>query len=415
MAIGRGVEPIIRGYTPPQQGMARLILDTGKLPRLDASDDRLVATESGRLTILAPITIVVPTFRERENLPELIERIDAVRREHGLTLELIVMDDRSNDGSREWVAGCGCDWVRLIERDGPRGLSPAVLEGIEVATHPVVVVMDADLSHPPERIPAMILALHAGQELVIGSRYVSGGSTDSGWGFLRWLNSFIATKLAYPLTSVRDPMAGFFALRRRELRRADYLNPIGYKIGLELIVKCRLTNVGEVPIRFTDRVHGESKLTFKEQLRYLQHLRRLYLYKFGTWSHLAQFLVVGASGVVVNLLVLYGLLAIALPVSIAVAGGIGVSLVTNFALNRRFSFSYARERSVVKQFVGFAGACSVGAAVNYGVTLASLSLWSTLPIGVAAMVGIAAGMGFNFLISRYLVFRSGTGRVPMSP
>ena len=141
------------------------------------------------------------------------------------------------------------------------------------------VVMDADLSHPPEAIPGMIARLDDGADFVIGSRYVSGGTTDSNWGLLRWLNSKVATWLARPLTRAKDPMAGFFALRRTTFERATALNPIGYKIGLELLVKCRCVRVDEVPIHFADRQHGESKLSFREQLRYLQHLGRLYSHR----------------------------------------------------------------------------------------------------------------------------------------
>lgn len=372
------------------------------------------ALESGPLTrieILTPISIVVPTYKERENLPHITERLARLRENHGLTLELLFMDDLSCDGSREWVEQCGHDWVRLIERKGPRGLSAAVVDGMHQAQYPVIVVMDADLSHPPEKIPDMILALDAGQEMVIGSRYVFGGSTDDQWGFFRWLNSFVATKLASPLTSARDPMAGFFAIRKSELSKTHRLNPIGYKIALEVIVKCRLTNVGEVPIHFTDRVHGESKLSFKEQLKYLQHLRRLYIFKFGTLSHLAQFLIVGASGVAVNLLVVYGLIALWAGEKFAFAGGIAVSLVTNFLLNRRFSFSYARRRPVVGQFLYFAGACSVGMVTQWLVAVLMHSYIEGISIWLATLAGIASGTLFNFLISRYLVFRASHGRI----
>ena len=225
------------------------------------SDDHLAT-----IHVLTPLSIVVPTYKEVDSLPHLLERINALRARHDLELELLIMDDQSNDGSVELVEQSGYDWARIVVRDGPRGLSPAVLDGLRLARHPVVVVMDADLSHPPEKIPAMILALASGQQFVIGSRYVPGGSTDDEWGFFRWLNSQVATLLARPLTDARDPMAGFFAFRRDELKKAPYLNPIGYKIGLELIVKCGLENVGEVPIQFTDRRFGQSKLSFKEQL-----------------------------------------------------------------------------------------------------------------------------------------------------
>jgi len=157
------------------------------------------------------------------------------------------------------------------------------------------------------------------------------------------MNSRVATLLARPFTAARDPMSGFFALRRDTYQRAaERLNPIGYKIGLELIVKGGCHEIAEVPIHFDNRHFGESKLTLREQLRYLQHLRRLAIYKYGDWSHLAQFLFVGGVGAVVNLGVLTLLLFASFGVNAALAAAIAVSMVSNFALNRRFTFSYAR-------------------------------------------------------------------------
>ncbi|MGE8104792.1 glycosyltransferase [Allorhizobium sp. NPDC080224] len=361
-----------------------------------------------KIVISTPLSIIVPTFRECENIPRLIERVRALKEAHDISLELIFMDDQSRDGSVEVVAATGLDWVRILERDGERGLSPAVIDGFRLARNPVLVCMDCDLSHPPEKIPQLILALSSGQQFVIGSRYVPGGSTDDDWGFLRWLNSRIATLMARPLTSARDPMSGFFALRRADFEKARELNPVGYKIGLELIVKCGFENVAEVPIHFADRVYGESKLTLKEQLKYLQHIRRLYIHEFGNAMHFLQFLVVGASGTAVNLLVLSAILLTGLPEAVSLAGGIAVSLVTNFLLNRRFTFSYARDRNPWKQFAGFVGASAVGLAVNYGVALYLVS--AVLPerptsVYFAALAGVASGMLFNFLGNRYLVFR----------
>jgi len=251
----------------------------------------------------------------------------------------------------------------------------------------------------------MILALESGQQFVVGSRYVPGGSTDDEWGFFRWLNSKVATALARPFTDVKDPMSGFFALRRSDLERATHLNPVGYKIGLELIVKCGLENVGEVPIHFRDRVHGESKLSLKEQLNYLVHLRRLYIYKYATWSSFVQFCMVGASGVVVNLGVVTLLLAFRAPRSIALAGGILVSVISNFFFNRRFTFGHARDGNVWKQFVGFCTASSVGAAIQFGVAMAVVGAQPEMPTQVAALFGIAAGLLVNFTVNRYFVFK----------
>ncbi len=356
----------------------------------------------------AGISIIVPTYQEVDNIPHLLKRLDAVRAEYDGPFEVIFMDDDSQDGSVEAVAATGHDWARMIVRTENRGLSPAVIEGFENAKYPILACMDCDLSHPPEVLAQMVLGLRAGQQIVIGSRYVPGGSTDDDWGIGRWMNSLVATLLARPLTKARDPMSGFFVLRKADFEAADELNPIGYKIALELIVKCGLENVGEVPIHFTDRVHGDSKLTFKEQLKYIKHLRRLYIHRFSNTMYLAQFLVVGMSGVVVNLVVLSLLSLMGLADWICLAGGIAVSIVTNFLLNRRYTFSYARDGAILRQFVSFVGACAVGMVVNYVVALSLRGHFGdegTFSLQLAALGGIAAGMLFNFLGSRYIVFR----------
>lgn len=357
---------------------------------------------------VAGISIIVPTFQEVENIPGLLARVDAVRRKHNLTLEVIFVDDNSRDGSVEAVAAAGFEWARMVVRSEDRGLSSAVIHGFSLAQYPVLVCMDCDLSHPPEKIPDLVLGLGTNQQMMIGSRYVPGGSTDDEWGFLRWLNSQIAIALARPLTKIKDPMSGFFALRKSDFEAAQDLNPVGYKIALELIVKSGLDNIGEVPIHFTDRVLGESKLTLKEQLLYLRHVRRLYIHRFSNAMHVAQFLVVGASGVVVNLGILTLLNWLGMAEAISLAGGLIVSVITNFLLNRRFTFSYARDRPIGGQFLAFVGASAIGMVVNYSAALyANTTLVGDGPFSLqlAAMIGIASGMVFNYVGSRFFVFR----------
>jgi dolichol-phosphate mannosyltransferase len=140
-----------------------------------------------------------------------------------------------------------------------------------------------------------------------------------------------------------------------------------------------------------------------QRLEYFRHMRLVFVQRYGTWAHLAQFLVVGTSGLAVNLLVLTAILRAGLAHQAAIAVAIAVSMTWNFALNRRFSFSYARKRPIVTQYVGFVAACSVGGAVNYVVTAA---LWETFHTKqLAATLGVAAGTGFNFVASRFAVFR----------
>jgi dolichol-phosphate mannosyltransferase len=196
------------------------------------------------------VSVIIPTYKEALNLPHLLQRIAAVREKQGLDLDVVIMDDDSQDGTDKAIVAFNQDWVRLVVRKKNRGLSAAVLDGFAIATKHVILVMDADLSHPPETIPDMLAALQAGADFVIGSRYVQGGSTEEGWGLLRWINSKIATWLARPFTRIKDPMSGFFAFRRSLLENAPPLNPIGYKIGLEILVKCRCQKVREIPILF---------------------------------------------------------------------------------------------------------------------------------------------------------------------
>jgi dolichol-phosphate mannosyltransferase len=358
------------------------------------------------------ITIIVPTYKEAESLPHLIDRVGRLREASGLDIDMLVMDDDSGDGSLELVRARPERWVDIVVRKTDRGLSPAVLEGLRRARGEVLVCMDADLSHPPEALPSMLSKLDEGADFVIGSRYAKGGTTSDDWGFLRWLNSRIATLMARPLTHVRDPMAGFFALRRSTFEGGREFNPIGYKIGLELIVKCGCERVVEVPIHFEDRRFGASKLTLKQQLLYIQHLRRLYIFKYGVWTQLVQFLIVGGFGTLVNLAFLTLFLSIGLPVKVSVAAAIFVSIGFNFALNRRFSFSAARHASWLRQFGRFAAASSLGALFNFWLTLTVHARFPTWRPQIAALIGIAAATALNFVASRYLVFRASHIRPP---
>lgn len=237
-----------------------------------------------KIAALSPLpstSIVVPTFREVEALPELIDRVARVRAEDDSILELIIVDDDSRDGTEALLAQRPEPWLKLIVRKQDRGLSQAVLAGLRAARGDILVVMDADLSHPPEAIAEMQRSIVEGADFVVGSRYVPGASTADDWGLFRFLNSRVATLLARPLTAISDPMSGFFAMPRGVFERAHEPSPLGYKIGLELLVRCNCHNVKEIPIHFANRTRGESKLTAKQQLLYVRHLARLYRYKLG--------------------------------------------------------------------------------------------------------------------------------------
>jgi dolichol-phosphate mannosyltransferase len=224
------------------------------------------------------LSIIVPTFQEVSNLPLLVSDIATALAAEIPAWELIIVDDNSQDGSVEVCQQLRAEGlpITIVVRTHECGLSSAVVAGFAHARAAVLLVMDADLSHPAEAIPRLYQAVVAGADFAIGSRYVPGGSTDDQWSTYRWLNSKVASLLAMPLVSLRDPTAGFFAFPQSLLRRCGRLNPVGYKIALEILIKSRAQHIQEIPIHFRTRRFGKSKLKLKQQLLYLCHLYSLY-------------------------------------------------------------------------------------------------------------------------------------------
>jgi dolichol-phosphate mannosyltransferase len=213
------------------------------------------------------IAMIVPTLQEVDNIVPLVAQIEQTKVPFG---EIIFVDDGSTDGTREKIRELTTvHRVRLIERDGAeRGLAGAIVAGANASSADVLVVLDADLSHPPEKIPALLQPILANEaDLVIGSRYVPGGATP-GWPAWRRFLSRVASALAYPLTGVHDSMGGFFAIRRECLLQFAR-QAAGFKIVFETIVRGRKTlRVREVPIVFRDRVRGISKMSLAQAVRF---------------------------------------------------------------------------------------------------------------------------------------------------
>jgi dolichol-phosphate mannosyltransferase len=231
--------------------------------------------ESVEPQIAPAFSIVVPTLDEAENVDELLAQIFALRGSVP-AFEVIVVDDDSRDGTAEraraWSASHG---VRVIVRREERGLARAVIAGARAARADVVVVMDADLSHPVSAIPALVRPLLDGSaSLAIGSRHAPGGSTR-GWPLRRKIVSRAAAALAWPISPVSDPMSGFFAARRADVAALDHA-PAGFKILLELLARVGSSaRFVEVPIEFVDRKRGESKLGATQAGEYLRRLAAL--------------------------------------------------------------------------------------------------------------------------------------------
>ena len=237
-----------------------------------------IASTSTPATNALKFSIVVPTYNEAGGIERLIVSLSDVFAANQLDGEIIVVDDNSPDGTGAIVDRLAATYpVRCLHRPGKLGLSSGVIDGWKFARpdSDAVGAMDADFSHDVKAVPAMVAALASGEYgLAIGSRYVPGGGIEN-WPMRRKITSLVAIALAKPLTPVRDITSGFFLVSRRALEGVE-LDPIGFKIGLEVIAKAHYGRALEVPYVFTDRVAGTSKLNQSEIFNYLRQLVRIY-------------------------------------------------------------------------------------------------------------------------------------------
>ncbi|MCY3623209.1 MAG: glycosyltransferase family 2 protein [Gammaproteobacteria bacterium] len=353
------------------------------------------------------VSVVTPTYREADNIRPLAERIRTTMEAAGVDWELILADDDSRDGSEEVALELGRSLpVRLhVRRARPRDLSQSVLDGIRLARFDRLVVMDADLSHPPEQIPELLAALDGDAGMALGSRYAPGGRIVGAWSRYRTLNSRIATWLTRPLTRCADPMSGFFAVDRRHLPGPDELAPIGYKIALELIVRGRL-RVREVAIRFRDRQRGASKLNWRQQVAFLRHLHRLYTFRFGLPVRMLSFGAVGLSGLVVDTAVYLGLQLTGVGHLLARFLSFWPAVTWNWRLNRLLTFNDRPADRPVPQWAKFAVASGVGLLTNVGsyAVLTSFVAPFTERTLLALFAGVVIGSAVNFATSTRFVY-----------
>jgi dolichol-phosphate mannosyltransferase len=334
-----------------------------------------VAPSSGDTGVV--VSLVLPTYNEGKNITAVIEQLvpvfDSVK---NLEYEIIVVDDDSPD--RTWEIALGLTdripQLRVIRRQGERGLSTAVIRGWQIAQGRVLAVMDADLQHPPEVVANLCREMQRGADLGIASRHVEGGGV-SDWSLVRRIISRGAQLIGFCLLPevigrISDPMSGFFMIRRTSIQDRQ-LSPLGYKILVEVLGRGKVGWIAEVPYTFRERAEGTSKLTNKIYFEYFQHLFRLRLYLLQV-SSFFRFCVVGASGVVIDMSILYLLsdpstLHWGLTRSKFLAAE--AALLNNFIWNDMWTFGgIAREQNTmgqrVKRFLKFNAICSLGIFFN---------------------------------------------------
>ncbi|APZ41892.1 glycosyltransferase family 39 protein [Acidihalobacter ferrooxydans] len=371
------------------------------------------------------LSVIVPTFNERDNAPELIRRVLAAFASLDEPAELLIVDDDSPDGTaaamRQAAAEhAATDCVRVIVRKRDKGLAKAVAAGFEQARGDVLAVMDADLSHPPELLPDLLAAIHAGADVAVGSRYVAGGGT-AGWPLLRRIVSRGAGLLARPLSPVKDITSGFFALRRDCLDDLHYV-PRGYKIGLELFARLPGRRVVEVPFTFHDRTRGASKLGGAIMLAYLVQLAGLYRARYPRLIGYLQFGFVGLLGMAIDSLAFglaYWYLGLkefgpSLGGFFAQTLSFLVAARVNFSLNAAWTFRERRAHASMSVFiavslVGFIMRSLIFESVIHLPVASGPAAWSALVHTVsieqiALICGVVVASVWNFWGSRRWAF-----------
>jgi dolichol-phosphate mannosyltransferase len=359
--------------------------------------------------VLPRLSVIIPTFKERDNVVTLFRRLEKAL--FGIPFEAIYVDDNSPDGTWEVLRALSREdgRVRCIRRIGRRGLSGACIEGILASSAPCAAVIDADLQHDETQLPKMLALLEGGEfDLVIGSRYVEGGSAES-FNRQRAGASALATEVAKRVLRVEiaDPMSGFFMIRRDRFEAlAPQLSTQGFKILLDVVATAHGDlRVKEIPYTFGSRLHGESKLDSMVALDFLG----LVLAKLTGDVVSLRFLLfamVGSLGLVVHFAALYAALQIfRMPFAEAQACGALLAMTSNFILNNFLTYRDQRLKgfAILRGLLLFYLVCSVGLLANVGV---AFSVYDQQPIWwLAGAAGALMGVVWNYAMSGLFVWR----------
>ena len=377
--------------------------------------ERMAHPIIGAAQSVVRVSVIVPTLNELENVDPLVRAILA-QATSNFELEVLIADGGSIDGTveraRAWETKAP---VRVIQAGGGRGLAGDVLAAAEQATSAIIVVMDADFSHAPASIPELVAPILAGtSDMVVGSRYVPGGSTPD-WPLRRRMLSRIGGALGWPLADIHDPMSGFFAVRRPCLLAVDP-RASGFKIGLEVMaVGGDALRVSEVPITFPDRVRGKSKM---DLLQMAAFGRRLMVLAGGTVSlgTAARFATVGVLGMAVDFFAFTTLLAIGASLVLAHVTSFVLATIFNYALNSRWSFAESRNISPDsdwRRYARFLTVCLLALFLRGGILATAVDGWGWPP-QAAILLAIASAAIVNYLGSTFFIFPSVDPRVSHS-
>jgi len=345
-------------------------------------------------------SIVIPKYVKRGNIHELLERVYSSMEPSGRTFEIIVVDDDSPNETGDAASQYADRYpVRVIPRQGEKGLATAVLKGIRAAKYDIIVVTNAEVEHAPEKIPELISCVENGADIAIGSRFVKRGALEE-FSFLRRFTSksadLLARTLFRELRSVKDVESGFFAMRKNVVAHTN-LSPGGDKILLEILVQGDYATVSELGYTSHRRAAGVSKLRLNDTIDYVRHMSSLFR-RSGEFHRFLKFAAVGAVGAVLNLAVLYALTELGVFYLLSGLVGIEAGLLSNFFLNRSWTFKDRQARGLGYVLT----ALYRDHAVRFvGIVLNLVILWLlTSVFGLyyltSQVIGIAVAMLWNY-------------------
>ena len=380
---------------------------------LELAPYRLRGLKARRDTIL--LSVVIPTYKEEKNIEAIVRQVDeALSSILPDDYEIIVVDDDSPDGTWQVALSLMHRYpsLRVMRRLEEKGLSTAVIRGWQAARGEVLGVIDGDLQHPPKELARLWAEIADGGDLAVASRHVEGGGV-SNWSFLRRLLSRgaqILGLIALPevVGRVSDPMSGYFLVLRRAVAGVT-LNPVGYKILIEIIARGRCGSIREVGYVFQERTQGESKVSMTQYLDYIRHIFRLRT-SLVPIARFVRFAAVGLSGVAVDMglfYLLHGVESLGLTRSSALSAE--VAIINNFIWNEMWTFgdiarSQGKGGQRVRRLFKFNVICMVGLLLN----LALLNVFYNF-FGIneyyAKILAIAMVTIWNFWINLNLSWR----------
>jgi dolichol-phosphate mannosyltransferase len=376
---------------------------------------------------MGKILVIIPTYNEADNIDQVIELVERVaRRSHSYVFSLLIVDDRSPDGTAKHVKTLQKQFNNIHLLSGDKaGLGRAYIRGLSYTLKhldfEVCILMDGDLSHNPEDIPALLKAINAGADYVIGSRYISGGAVSGDWPLIRIINSrianFVARKLVGITDNVTDLTGGFKAIRREALEKIDLnsLNVRGYIFQVSLLHAFIREGfvVREVPITFSNRTRGTSKLKLGDIVEFLY--RAYKLNPNAPVQRFVRFGFVGACGSVVNLAILSLLVKLGhVDAVISVAIAIEISILFNFLLNHFYTFrgygAYSKHSGsestlTLLRKMGIYNVGALGGAGISFVTFTILYKLAGITYLIADVVGIGIALSWNYFVSTRFVWR----------